>query len=77
MPVMRWYAGALMLDGVEETDLPASTLAAAWSLPGQPPNDPADRVMISTARENGFVVVTRDGPILDYGDQGHVRVLEC
>jgi PIN domain nuclease of toxin-antitoxin system len=77
MPVMRWYAAALTLDGVAETDLLASTLAAAWSLPGQPPNDPADRIMISTAREHGFVVVTRDGPILDYGGQGYVGVLEC
>jgi PIN domain nuclease of toxin-antitoxin system len=46
-------------------------------LPGQPPNDPADRNIIATAREFGLQLVTRDAAILTYGKAGHVRCLAC
>ncbi len=46
-------------------------------LPGTPPNDPADRIIIATAREFGLQIVTRDHRILEYAEQGHVRALAC
>ena len=46
-------------------------------LPGSPPGDPADRILIATARALDMVLVTRDQPILDYGRAGHLRALEC
>ena len=45
-------------------------------LPGNPPNDPADRITIATARAGGMAVVTRDLKILDYA-AGGVEPLGC
>jgi PIN domain nuclease of toxin-antitoxin system len=52
-------------------------LIAASFLPGKPPRDPADRIIAATARDYGCTLVTRDRSLLDYGEQGHVRVLAC
>jgi PIN domain nuclease of toxin-antitoxin system len=58
-------------------DMSPDVLIASSFLPGTPPRDPADRIIIATAREHGQIIVTRDRPILDYGDAGHVMVLAC
>jgi PIN domain nuclease of toxin-antitoxin system len=52
-------------------------LIDAVELPGTPPNDPADRFLIATARQHGLRLVTRDALILAYGQGGHVLTLEC
>jgi PIN domain nuclease of toxin-antitoxin system len=75
--VELWYRALIGLEGFHEAALTARILAAAWKLPGPIHNDPADRIMISTAREFDLVLVTRDRAILSYGAQGHVRVLAC
>ena len=46
-------------------------------LPGAPPRDPADRIIIATARAHAMRVVTRDRLILDYADAGHVEAIAC
>jgi PIN domain nuclease of toxin-antitoxin system len=57
--------------------LPPSTLIASSFLPDTPPNDPADRIIIATARAEGFRVMTRDHLILGYGASGHVATIAC
>lgn len=57
--------------------MPASVLVASTALPGTPPEDPADRIIIATARAFGYVLVTRDAKVLKYGSDGHVRAIEC
>jgi len=46
-------------------------------LPGQPPRDPADRIIAATSRALGYRVVTRDRLLLDYADAGHLEVVPC
>lgn len=46
-------------------------------LPGAPPADPFDQIIIATARIHGLTLATRDGEILEYARSGHVRVLEA
>ncbi len=46
-------------------------------LPGEPPADPADRMIIATARENGHTIVTRDRQILAYAEEGLVAAQRC
>jgi PIN domain nuclease of toxin-antitoxin system len=46
-------------------------------LPGPIHNDPADRIIIATARALDLTIVTRDRLILDYAARGHVRGLAC
>jgi PIN domain nuclease of toxin-antitoxin system len=44
-------------------------------LPGAPLGDPADRIIAATARAYGYRLMTRDGPLLDFGVAGHVRAI--
>lgn len=46
-------------------------------LPGDVHGDPMDRILIATAREGDWTIVTRDRAILAYGAAGHVRTLAC
>ena len=55
-------------------DIPAAQFKA--ECPGQPHGDPADRFLIAAARTQGLILATRDESIIDYGNAGHVRVLE-
>jgi len=44
-------------------------------LPGEFHADPADRLLVATARAENAALVTRDRKILDYAALGHVRAL--
>ena len=77
MPVDDWFNAMLELPGVSLAAMPPRVLIASVQLPGTPPNDPADRVIIATARAYNMSVVTRDLKILDYGRSGNVRVFAC
>ncbi len=46
--------------------------AAAVVLPGGPHEEPADRMIVATARELGATLLTKDARLLDYP---HVRSL--
>jgi PIN domain nuclease of toxin-antitoxin system len=73
----RWFERLLAAPGMMLCDMPPDVLIASTELPSFPDNDPVDRIIAATAREYGFTVVTRDRPLLDYGQQGYLNVLEC
>ena len=73
----HWFERYCQLPAVTLATMPTSVLAASAALPGSPPDDPADRILIATAREFGYVLVTRDRKFLEYGARGHVRVVAC
>lgn len=64
-------------EGIQIEALPASILIDASFLPGDFHNDPADRIIIATARATQMTVVTRDRAILDYARKGYVLALPC
>jgi PIN domain nuclease of toxin-antitoxin system len=72
-----WYSRVLSLPGVSSAYMPEELLIESSFLPGNPPGDPADRIIITTAREYGYTIVTRDRKILDYADQGYVKAMPC
>ena len=59
------------------SDMPIDVLVASSTMPGTPHGDPADRIIVATAREYGLRIVTRDAKILDYAARGHVLALAC
>lgn len=73
----RWFARVLATPNVHLTELSPDILIAASFLPGTPPRDPMDRILIATARELAATLVTRDRAIIAYGEQGNVSVLAC
>jgi PIN domain nuclease of toxin-antitoxin system len=46
-------------------------------LPGGLNNDPADRIIVATARHHSMPLLTVDQVILDYGEAGHVSVIDA
>lgn len=73
----RWFANLFEIPGVKLADMSPDVLIASSYLPGDPPNDPTDRILAATARELGATLITRDRVLLDYGEQGHVSVVAC
>ncbi len=74
---VRWFRQAVEGGGLTDAELTAEILADSCFLPGSPPSDPADRMIISTARHLDLTIITRDRLILAYSGEGHVRSLMC
>lgn len=72
-----WFARVLALAGVRLAALTPEVLIDSAFLPGNPPRDPADRIIAATARHRGFLVISRDQRLISYGGQGHLRTLAC
>jgi PIN domain nuclease of toxin-antitoxin system len=77
LPVASWFHQTVGKIAAEIPLLSVEILTSSCSLPGSPPDDPADRIIIATARESDMTVVTRDKQILEYSRAGHVRTLVC
>lgn len=73
----RWFERLLQGPGIELADMPPEVLIASSFLPGEPPKDPADRIVAATAREFGYTLVTRDKRLLTYAGRGHLRAIGC
>ena len=72
-----WFQDFCSLKKVKLAEITWPMLIDSVNLPGKPPADPIDRILIATAREYGYTLVTRDKPILKYGKLGHIRTIEC
>ena len=77
LPPDVWFNTYLDRSGVILADLSVDIFVASSFLPDTPPNDPADRIIIATARTHGMTIVTRDKKILDYAQKGHVMAIAC
>ena len=73
----RWFRGLLATPGIQLAALSPNILIASSFLPGSPPRDPADRILLATARDLGATLITRDRALLNYGDAGNVSVIGC
>jgi PIN domain nuclease of toxin-antitoxin system len=77
VPPLRWMERVLRSPGVQLAPMPFEVLIASSFLPGEPPHDPADRIIAATARENGYTVMTRDRALLAYARAGHLQAVAC
>jgi PIN domain nuclease of toxin-antitoxin system len=73
----RWFARILAMPNVHLAELSPDILIASSFLPGKPPRDPADRILLATARELGATLITRDRALLKYGEDGQVSTIAC
>ncbi len=74
---MDIFGETITTPGVRIEALSPEVLVEASFLPGRLHRDPADRILVATARRLDLTLVTRDQVILDYAHQGHVRALSC
>jgi PIN domain nuclease of toxin-antitoxin system len=77
MPVAKWFRQTMDIMAAAMSELTVDILANSCELPGSPPSDPADRILIATAREASMVLMTRDKQILAYSAAGYVRTMVC
>lgn len=75
MPLTLWMDEALRRSGIALAALSPAIAIDSVRLPGTFHRDPADRLIVATARALGGLLVTRDDRILRYGRTGHVGVL--
>jgi PIN domain nuclease of toxin-antitoxin system len=73
----RWFQRLLDISGVRLADFSPDILIASSFLPGKPPRDPADRILLATARDLGATLITRDRLLLEYGEDGQVSTIAC
>ncbi len=76
LSVSDWITLALQRSEIRLLTLERPALVIdSCSLPGDFHADPADRLLVATARSENAILVTRDQKILDYGKSGHVQVM--
>ena len=76
-PVWTWFQRAISMPGIRALDVTPDVAVEGALLPGAPPGDPGDRILIATARLRGLTLLTADRGILDYAEAGHVRAVEA
>lgn len=76
-PCIEWVEAALAAPGVSLLEISPRVAVEASYLPAFSHKDPADRILVASARCNNLTLATRDERILDYGSTGHIRVLKC
>jgi PIN domain nuclease of toxin-antitoxin system len=73
----EWVRRALAAPGVHFAPLTPEIALDSTRLPQPVHGDPADRILVATARRMGATLVTRDARILDYGRQGMLSVIDA
>jgi PIN domain nuclease of toxin-antitoxin system len=72
---LDWLKAALAAPGISLVPLTAEIASGSCTLPGEFHGDPADRIIVATAKILGARLLTRDAGIVHYGRQGHINVL--
>lgn len=72
-----WFERLLEAPRVNLAELTPSTLINSSFLPNAQFRDPADRILVATAREFGLALITRDRALLSYAAAGHLKAIAC
>ena len=75
LDVQTWIDQALAAPGLRLAPLSPEIAVASAHLPGSFHGDPADRILVATARALTARLATADRAILAYGRRGHVSTL--
>ncbi len=69
---MRWLNDSIQNSGLRVIDLTPEIAIDSCNLPGEFHKDPADRIIVATARTQNLTLLTRDKKIIDYP---HVKAI--
>lgn len=72
-----WIAAALAVPGVRLAPITPEIAVDSVRLPGNFHADPADRLIIATARHADATLLTADRAILDYAASGYVKASDA
>ncbi len=74
-PCLEWVRDALEIPGLTLASLTPEIAVDSSRLPGNFHGDPADRILVATARGLGVPLLTRDRKMIEYGHRRLVGVL--
>jgi PIN domain nuclease of toxin-antitoxin system len=77
MDCLEWVRRALETPGLSLVPLTPEIAVESTRLPGNIHADPADRILVATARNLGARLMTRDQALLDYGRKRHARIVSA
>jgi PIN domain nuclease of toxin-antitoxin system len=77
MNLQTWIGDALSKPGISVAPLTPEIAIESVHLPGDFHGDPADRMLIATARVLGATLLTKDRRVIQYSRLRHVRALEA
>jgi PIN domain nuclease of toxin-antitoxin system len=72
-----WFARVLAAPAVKEAPLTPDIAIDSVHLPPPLHGDPADRLLIATARHLGVPIMTRDRQITAYAASGYIQAIAC
>ena len=72
-----WVREALAAPGIRVAELTPRIAVSSTRLPGVFHGDPADRMLVATARESEATLLTADEGILHYADEGYVHAVRA
>jgi PIN domain nuclease of toxin-antitoxin system len=75
--VMQWVWQALAKPGVRLIPLEPEIAVACSNLPFEMHADPADRILVATARHLGATLVTADERLLTLAEKRHIKALNA
>lgn len=75
-PCEKWVATALALPGLRLVGLEPDIAVASTRLPGEFHPDPADRILVATARALDATLATADERIINYSRAGYLKVFD-
>lgn len=70
-----WIQKALSVPGLELLEMTPDIMLESTRLPGTFHADPADRIIVASARSVGATIITADKAIQAYAKEGHVKVI--
>ena len=74
---LDWINAALSLPGILLIPLDPAIAVASTRLPFEMHPDPADRIIVATARHIGATLVTADQALLSLAKKGHFKALNA
>jgi PIN domain nuclease of toxin-antitoxin system len=77
LSIRSWVSQALAQPGISLMPLTPEIALESSSLPGTLHGDPADRILVASARAWNATLLTKDQKLLEYSNQRHVRALEA
>ena len=75
LPLTEWTNKALSRSGINYLPLSPDIAIESNLLPDHFHGDPADRIIIASARIHNIPLITRDKLIIKYAKEGHLKVL--
>ncbi len=77
MPVLEWLNKSIAMTHIRTQPISPAIAIESCHLPGQFHEDPADRLIVATARVEALTLVTRDKRILAYSQHKYVSAIKC